>query len=393
MKTINRILVVLLLINVSCGPKWEEKASGDLVTISNEGGSTLQYHKESGVAILEVDRFAFKDLNKNGELDSYEDWRLTANERALDLASKMTIDQIAGLMLYSQHQAIPASEQGYFAGTYGEKSFKESGASPSDLTDQQKIFLVDNNLRHVLMTSFESPEIAAEWNNKAQALVEGIGLGIPINTSSDPRHRSRADAEFNAGAGGDISMWPGTLGIAATFDPALMKQFGEIASKEYRALGIATALSPQIDLATEPRWSRFDGTMGEDPDLAADLAKAYVDGFQSTDGGDWGMQSVNAMVKHWPGGGPGEVTKEERRLELPSRLSGRHLELATTGRPHRRRARTGYPARWSCRTCRASWSGAKRIRSLLSMHRPPPGSHRSPHSSRARTRSGSRASR
>ena len=85
-----------------------------------------------------------------------------------------------------------------------------------------------------------------------------------------------------------------------------MQQFGEIASKEYRALGIATALSPQIDLATEPRWSRFDGTMGEDPDLASDLARAYVDGFQSSENGGWGFESVNAMVKHWPGGGPEE---------------------------------------------------------------------------------------
>jgi len=106
-------------------------------------------------------------------------------------------------------------------------------------------------------------------------------------------------------------MWPGTLGIAASFDPALMKQFGEIASVEYRALGITTALSPQIDLATEPRWSRFDGTMGEDPDLATDMARAYVEGFQTSRGraeikNGWGYHSVNAMVKHWPGGGPEE---------------------------------------------------------------------------------------
>jgi beta-glucosidase len=106
-------------------------------------------------------------------------------------------------------------------------------------------------------------------------------------------------------------MWPGTLGIAASFDPALMRKFGEVASVEYRALGITTAISPQIDLATEPRWSRFDGTMGEDPDLATDIARAYVDGFQTSEGESlisdgWGYNSVNVMVKHWPGGGPEE---------------------------------------------------------------------------------------
>lgn len=315
MNIINRLLIVLILSNVSCVQNWKEKPMGNLVTITNESGPTLQYHKESGVTLLEVDRFAFKDLNKNNILDPYEDWRLTAHDRALDLASKMTVDQIAGLMLYSKHQAIPASEQGYFAGTYGKKSFKESGASPSDLTDQQKTFLVDNKLRHVLMTRFESPEIAAEWNNKAQALAEGIGLGIPINTSSDPRHRSKADAEFNAGAGGNISMWPTTLGLAATFDINLVENFGEIASKEYRALGITTALSPQIDHSTDPRWMRFNGTFGENPKLATDMARAYIDGFQNSTGDTeiadgWGFESVNTMVKHWPGGGTGEAGRD-----------------------------------------------------------------------------------
>lgn len=131
-------------------------------------------------------------------------------------------------------------------------------------------FLKDDNLRHVLITSVESPAVAATWNNNMQAFVEGIGFGIPGNTSSDPRHRSSADSEFNAGAGGAISMWPTSLGLAATFNPEIVKTFGDIASKEYHALGIATALSPQIDLATEPRWARFNGTFGEDPQLDRD---------------------------------------------------------------------------------------------------------------------------
>ncbi|KAF0237218.1 MAG: hypothetical protein FD181_2142, partial [Prolixibacteraceae bacterium] len=147
------------------------------------------------------------------------------------------------------------------ATTYNGKPFNESGAKASDLSDNQIKFLTEDNLRHVLITAVESPGVAAQWNNNMQALLEGIGLGIPGNTSSDPRHGSDSYAEYNAGGGGKISMWPGTLGITATFDPAVMKQFGEIASKEYRALGITTALSPQIDLATEPRWSRVAGTM------------------------------------------------------------------------------------------------------------------------------------
>jgi len=297
-------LFILSIILVSCADKFITENKYGFVTVVNENGSTLGYNANSGVSILTIDRYAFKDLNKNGELDAYEDWRLPVDQRAKDLASKMSVEQIAGLMLYSGHQAIPAI--GRRGSNYGGKPFEESGAMPSDLSDDQKKFLTEDNLRHVLITSVESAAISSQWNNNAQAFVEGIGLGIPVNTSSDPRHGSDTYAEFNEGAGGDISLWPGTLGIAASFDPELMKQFGEIASKEYRALGIATALSPQIDLATEPRWSRFDGTMGEDPDLATDLARAYVDGFQSSEDGDWGFQSVNTMVKHWPGGGPEE---------------------------------------------------------------------------------------
>jgi len=297
----------LATIFVGCSPKFTEETKEGFNLVKNENGATLGYSQDSGVSILTVDQMAFKDLNKNGTLDPYEDWRLTADERAKDLASKMSVEQIAGLMLYSAHQSIPGGGNSFFgAVTYNGKPYKESGAKPSDLSDAQKKFLLEDNLRHVLITSVESPGVSAQWNNNAQAMVEGIGLGIPINTSSDPRHGSDSYAEFNAGAGGKISMWPSTLGLAASFDPSLMQQFGKIASQEYRALGIATALSPQIDLATEPRWSRFDGTMGEDPKLAADMARAYVEGFQASENGDWGMQSVNAMVKHWPGGGPEE---------------------------------------------------------------------------------------
>ncbi|MBP6040437.1 MAG: glycoside hydrolase family 3 C-terminal domain-containing protein [Flavobacterium sp.] len=303
--------MLLLATQMEAQKKWSETPKGSFNRIENTGGQTLGYSPNSGVKILTVDGLAFKDLNKNGKLDRYEDWRKPVAERAKDLASQMTVDQIAGLMLYSRHQAVPAQAGGYFGGTYNGKPFPESGAKAHDLSDQQKAFLTTDNLRHVLMTSVENPTVSALWNNNVQALVESIGVGIPANNSSDPRHGANKDSEYNAGSGGAISQWPEELGLAATFDPAITEQFGTIAAKEYRALGIATALSPQIDLATEPRWNRFVGTFGEDPKLATDMARAYVDGFQSSPKAiaayeGWGNQSVNAMIKHWPSGGPEE---------------------------------------------------------------------------------------
>lgn len=291
------------------------QVSTDHKTVHNENGPTLGYSPKSGVKILTVGGLKFKDLNRNGKLDKYEDWRLPVDERAEDLAKRMTVEQIAGLMLYSKHQAIPANEFGFAKGMYNGKLFSQSGVEAWDLSDDQKSFLKDDNLRHVLVVGVKSPEIAARWSNEMQAYVEGIGLGIPGNNSSDPRHSGQVTgstiAEFNAGAGGEISVWPDGLGMAATFEPELVKRFGQIAAREYRALGIATALSPQIDLATDPRWYRSSMTFGESPDLATDLAKAYIDGFQTSEGeaeitGGWGYHSVNAMAKHWPSGGPEE---------------------------------------------------------------------------------------
>lgn len=293
--------------------KWTEEAKETYNLVTQTGGQTLGYSPASGVKLITDKGYAFKDLNRNGKLDPYEDWRLAPKTRATDLAQQLSIEEIAGLMLYSAHQSIPAASMGGRgnAPTYNGKPFKESGAKASDLSDAQKKFLSEDNLRAVLITRVQSPEVAAEWNNNVQAFVEGLNHGIPANNSSDPRHTATSDAEYNYGAGGQISMWPSSLGMAATFDPVLMKTFGQIASQEYRALGIATALSPQVDLATDPRWSRFSGTFGEGTKLAIDLSRAYCDGFQTSPAeqsvdGAWGYQSVNAMIKHWYGYGAQE---------------------------------------------------------------------------------------
>ena len=289
MKT--RVMTVLAIGGMLLGltgcdsQKWSEQQVDSFMLVTQKGGPSLGYSPQSGVKLLTVDGYAFKDLNRNDSLDAYEDWRLSAQERAADLTSQLSNEEIAGLMLYSSHQAVPSPE----------------------LSDEQKKFLSDDHLRAVLITTVESPKVAAEWNNNMQTFVEGLDHGIPANTSSDPRHEAKATTEYNAGAGGQISLWPTSLGLAATFDPQLMRRFGEIASEEYRALGIATALSPQVDIATDPRWIRFNGTFGEDPQLATEMARAYCDGFQTTpETKGWGTKSVNAMVKHWYGYGAQE---------------------------------------------------------------------------------------
>jgi beta-glucosidase len=86
-------------------------------------------------------------------------------------------------------------------------------------------------------------------------------------------------------------------------------------SEEWRAMGISMQVATQMDLATEPRWSRIPGTFGEDPALSMDFARAVINGWQSTydeNGNDlgWGEHSVNNQMKHFPGDGAGERGRE-----------------------------------------------------------------------------------
>ena len=283
-------IILLSLFTTSCQNIIREQAFPQYHLITQSQGPELGYHPQSGVTLLYQDDYAFKDMNRNGLLDAYEDWRLSPEERAHDLAQQISIEQIAGLMLYSPHMVV----------------------SDSLLSDQIISCLLEDQMRHILVTKVKNAYTAALWHNNLQALAEAQPFAIPTNNSSDPRNYTEADGEFNAGSGGDISQWPREIGLAATFDMDIIRRHAEIASIEYRALGITTTLSPQIDLSTDPRWRRFYGTFSEDADLCTDIARVYTDAFQTTEGSPtgWGKESVNCMAKHWPGGGTGEAGRD-----------------------------------------------------------------------------------
>lgn len=289
--------------------KVNKTVQNGICRITQENGKTLAWSEESGVELIEKDGLYFKDLERTGELLPYEDWRLSDWERAKDLASRLTTEEIAGLMLYSPHQMVPPLPFGPFGGTYDGKPYAESGKQPYVLSDQQKQFLKTEHIRHILLTRVENAEVSAKWSNELQKCAEKLPHGIPVNISSDPRNGARGgnDAEFKS-AGNDVSKWPEGVGFAACFDPRIVRQFAQDASKEYRALGITTALGPQIDICTEPRWMRFVDTLGENVEKTKEMVKAYCDGMQTTENTEtgWGRDSVNTMVKHWPGGGTGE---------------------------------------------------------------------------------------
>lgn len=289
--------------------RYTIQSCGDYYCISNENGPVLGMGKPE---VKECDGFAFKNLSGQQELLPYEDWRLTPQERAADLAKRLSVEEIAGLMLWSPHQMVPFLPGMPFKGHYDGGEFIPGVTELSALTDEQKNFVTNEQIRNILLVGTESAATAARWNNRLQHLAEDSRWGIPVCISSDPRHAAgKKGAEFS-GTGKEVSRWPEGLGIAATFDPELMKEFASVIAKEYRALGISQALGPQIDLCTEPRWMRLEDTMGAQVDMVTAFAKAYCDGLQTTEGAPdgWGKDSVAAMVKHWPGGGMGESGRD-----------------------------------------------------------------------------------
>jgi beta-glucosidase len=250
-------------------------------------GQQLELRTEN-LNLLQIDNFFFKDHNKNGALDLYEDWRMTPEDRAEHLASLMTVEEKAGAML---HGTLPIDQP------------QNSIALNYDLLLSKEL-IRDRNINHLITRLGGSPDQIAEENNQIQILAESSRLGIPVTVSTDPRHHFQI-TEGASVANSGFSQWPETLGFAALRDVSLVKQFADIARQEYRAVGIHMGLSPQADLSTEPRWSRINGTFGEDATLARNMVQAYVEGFQN---GSEGIHdgSVALVVKHWTGYGAAE---------------------------------------------------------------------------------------
>jgi beta-glucosidase len=236
--------------------------------------------------IKKEDGIIFRDLNKNGRLDIYEDPRQPIEARVEDLMSQMTLEEKAGLLFIN---GAAVNEDGSIEEKPGTRGFGKP--APPQITHQQ--------MNHFNLWEIPRAQILASWYNKLQRFAEGTRLGIPVTIASDPRNHFSHNIFSMAAI--DFSQWCETLGFGAIGDVELMRQFADIVRKEYLAVGIRVALHPQIDLTTEPRWARISGTFGEDAHLTARLVRAYIEGFQ---GEMLGSQSVACMTKHFPGGGP-----------------------------------------------------------------------------------------
>src|ERR1051325_7825305 len=116
-------------------------------------------------------------------------------------------------------------------------------------------------------------------------------LGIPIIYGIDSIH----GANFVQGA----TLFPQEIGMAATWNPELMKRAAEIAAIETRAAAIPWSFSPVLDLGRNPLWPRFWETFGEDPYLAKVMGVAFLRGLEGTDVSS--STAVASSLKHYMG--------------------------------------------------------------------------------------------
>lgn len=214
----------------------------------------------------------------------YRDASLPVEDRVEDLLGRMTVAEKAGMLFQTMIAPGPIDEANPHMGL----------ASGEHMIGEQLM-----SHFNVLGTAPDTTALA-EWTNALQERASRTRLGIPVTLSTDPRNHF-TDNVGTAARAGAFSQWPETLGLAAIGSVDLVEAFADTARQEYLAVGIRLALHPQVDLATEPRWSRIGGTFGEDAELSAELVAGYIRGFQ---GAELGPQSVSTMTKHFPGGGP-----------------------------------------------------------------------------------------
>ncbi len=214
----------------------------------------------------------------------YQDPTLTTDARVADLLGRMSVEDKAGLMFHAMVSP----------GSLDAVNPHLPRPSPRELVTQRRL------THFSLMGALSDGREFAQWHNELQRLAAEQPLSIPVTLSTDPRHHF-TDNPMLSIMSGPFSQWPEPLGLAAIGSTELMAEFADIARQEYVAVGIRVALHPQIDLATEPRWSRIAQTFGEDAELTSRLVVAYIRGFQ---GDALGKQSVATMTKHFPGGGP-----------------------------------------------------------------------------------------
>jgi beta-glucosidase len=218
----------------------------------------------------------------------YKDASRPVEERVRDLLARMTLEEkVAQTLAVWKGKERITDEQGGFA---PEKAAAVLGngigqiARPSELRDRPKRLVLGPRENAVFVNAVQ------KW------LVENTRLGIPALTHEEALHGLTAPKGTS---------FPIPIGLASSWDPALVERVMGVAAKEARARGTHHVLAPVLDLARDPRWGRTEETFGEDPYLVTRLGVAAIRGYQGT-GTTLAPDKVFATAKHYAVHGPHE---------------------------------------------------------------------------------------
>ncbi|MDN3481834.1 glycoside hydrolase family 3 N-terminal domain-containing protein [Arthrobacter sp. APC 3897] len=337
-RALGTAVLPLILVLGACSPAAETapESKADSPTAGkgagNEGNPAQPPALDARVKnIIDVDGQSFKDLNDNGQLDSYEDWRLPVEDRAADLVTQMTLEEKSGLMLIDTLNAACDPETNVrgtldpVATDYIDTQRMHRFVFRNVVTSADKATCGKAGESFAASTSL-TPEEAAQYTNSVQELGEATRLGIPMLFKSNARNHIDPDARAGINeAAGAFTAFPKEAGIAAAAlgeeaaqtggdptagDMSVVEDFAGVMGREWESIGLRGMYGYMADLSTEPRWYRAHETFTEDADLNASIMESLVETLQGPveDGVSLSPEtSVALTLKHFPGGGPQEL--------------------------------------------------------------------------------------
>ena len=276
------------------------------------------FHNENGpdigvttCGVIVRDGLYFKDMDNSGELAPYKDWRLSPEERAKDMVAHLRLDQQAGLVLNTLFNTPVAPTRAAATGADGKlemsKIYKHHdpdekpipGPLPGMTMSIDDVDVLDKHITAGVYRGDMHCEagMVALYHNAGTQMLEYEackgGVAIPYSLHTNP---------INIG-------YPDSLGIGAAVlgdgNADFVYEMADTDRKMMKAEGLHIMYGPQVDVATDPRWPRTNGTYGERTDVTSDITEALIKGYQN---GDDGLNegSVVLTVKHFPGDAPSE---------------------------------------------------------------------------------------
>ncbi len=231
---------------------------------------------------------------------AYKDASLPVERRVADLLSRMTLEEkVAQTLAVWQQKRQLVDANGAFdpakAGSVLQYGIGQI-TRPSDGVDR-------GGKRRTPRETVELVNAIQRW------VIEHTRLAIPVMFHEEALHGLAAVKGTN---------FPVPIGLASTWDPALIERIFTVAAREARARGAQQVLSPVVDLARDPRWGRTEETYGEDPHLVSEVGLAAIRGYQGP-GPGLTAGHVFATAKHFAAHGPNEGGINAAPTQVPER--------------------------------------------------------------------------